>query len=151
MKKIAALVNDLAMSQNNFYLVKAFNKLLDNTDLAVGVFCNRHSLPVIQPLFGVKLANFLVSYDGILISTTLEEAESSLKLCNKADRYLYLWDLDWLENPVYFSTAMNILRDKKLKVIARSESHAKVIENFANIKVHGVVDNWDMKSMLGLC
>lgn len=151
MKKIAALVNDLAMSQSNFYLVKAFNKLLDNTDLAVGVFCNRHSLPVIQPLFGVKLANFLVSYNGVLISTTLEEAESSLKLCNKADRYLYLWDLDWLENPVYFSTAMNILRDEKLKVIARSESHAELIENFANIKVHGVVDNWDMESMLELC
>jgi len=148
MKNIAAFVNDLSASQNAFYLIKTFNKLLDNTDISTGVFCNRHSLPVIQPLFGCKLSNFLVSYSGTIISTTLEEAESSLKIPNKSDRYLYLWDLDWLENPVYFSSAMKILRDKKLKVIARSQSHAELIENFANIKVHAIVDNWDVNQLL---
>lgn len=150
MIRISALVNDLSMSQKTFYLVKSFNEMLKDTDLSVGVFCNRHALPVLQPLFGVKLANFLSSYNGVLISTTLEDAESSLKLANKSDRYLYLWELDWMDNPVYFSVAMNILRNPKLKVIARSESHKKVIEDFANIKVWGVLDDWDKDQILNL-
>tara|TARA_R100000005_G_C4938785_1_gene164325 strand:- start:96 stop:557 length:462 start_codon:yes stop_codon:yes gene_type:complete len=147
MKKIAALINDLSMSQNTFYLIKEFNKAIDDTDVSVGVFCNRHAIPPIQPLFGCKLASFLISYNGVLISTTLEEAESSLRLPNKSDRYLYLWNLDWLENPVYFSTAMNILRNDKLKVIARSDSHAEIIENFANIKVQGIASDWNMSQL----
>jgi hypothetical protein len=150
MKRIAALINDLSMSQKAFYLVKTFNNLLEDTDVSASVFCNRHSLPVIQPLFAVRLANFLVSYNGVLISTTLEEAESSLRLANKSSRYLYLWDLDWLENPVYFSVAMNILRNPKLKVIARSESHKALIEDFANIKVYDVIDNWNQEKILQL-
>tara|TARA_A100001201_G_scaffold42496_1_gene43301 strand:+ start:18 stop:470 length:453 start_codon:yes stop_codon:yes gene_type:complete len=150
MKRIAALVNDLSMSQKSFYLIKEFNKLIEDTDISVGVFCNRQAIPPIQPLFGCKLSSFLISYNGIIISTTLEEARSSLKLANKSDRYLYLWDLDWLENPVYFSTAMEVLRSDKLKVIARSKSHAKMIENFANIKVHAIIDNWNKNDIVKL-
>jgi predicted nuclease with RNAse H fold len=52
-----------------------------------------------------------------------------------------------LENPVYFSTAMNILRNDKLKVIARSDSHAEIIENFANIKVQGIASDWNMSQL----
>lgn len=151
MINISALINDLSASQNSFYMIKEFNKCIDNTDLSVGVFCNRHCVPVIQPLFACRLANFLVSYNGIVIATTLEEAEIILKLPNKSSRYLYLWDLDWLENPVFFSSAMNILRDDKLQILARSESHAKVIDNFANREVKGIIDNWNIDQVLKLC
>lgn len=151
MINISTLINDLSASQNAFYMIKEFNKCIENTDISVGVFCNRHSVPVTQPLFSCRLANFLVSYNGIVIATTLEEAETILKLPNKSKRYLYLWDLDWLENPVFFSAAMNILRNDKLEILARSESHAKVIEHFCNRKVKGIVDNWNINQVLELC
>ena len=147
MKNVAALINDLSMSQKSFYLIKEFNKMIDDTSVSVGVFCNRQAIPPIQPLFGCKLASFLVSYNGILISTTLAEAESSLKLPNKSDRYLYLWDLEWLERSVDFDKAVEILRDEKLKVIARSKAHAQIIESFANIKVCGIVSDWNMSQL----
>ena len=148
MKKIAALVDSLTPSQNCFYLVKAFNKAIENTDLSVGVFYNRQSVPIVKPLFGCSMVNFMISYDGVIISTDLKNAEASLKIANKADRYLYLWDLSWLEHPTYFSRAMEVLRNKKIKVIARSESHAQVIENYANIKVCGIVDNWNLEQLI---
>jgi len=151
MLNISALINDLSASQNSFYMIKEFNKCIENTDLSVSVFCNRHCVPVVQPLFSCRLANFLVSYNGIVIATTLEEAEIILKLPNKSSRYLYLWDLDWLENPVFFSSAMNILRDNKLEILARSISHSNVIENFCNRKVKGIVDNWNINQLLKLC
>jgi hypothetical protein len=80
----------------------------------------------------------------------MEEAEISLKASNNSKKFLYLWDLDWLENPVYFSVAMRILRDDRLKIIARSSSHAEMIEEFTNRPVEGIVDNWDMDQLLGI-
>ena len=91
---------------------------------------------------------FMSSYQGVLIATTLEEAQTILRLANKSMRYLYLWDLDWLHNPVWHNTAMNILRSDKLKIIARSVGHAEVIENFCNKEVCGYVDDWNRHQLL---
>ena len=148
MINISALLPDLSISQNSFYLIKEFNKCLSDTDLSMGVFHLRAALPPIQPLFSCKNVAFLNSYNGVIVSTRIEEANITLKSYCKTDRYLYLWDLDWLENPVHFSTAMETMRDPKLKLIARSESHAEVIKNFCNREVCGIVDNWSMGQLL---
>jgi len=149
MLNIAAYVNDLSPSQKSFYLIKEFNAMIEKTtDLSPSVFHNRICIPPKHPCFSCRIAAFMPSYQGIIISTTMEEAKTTLKLASKADRYLYLWDLDWLENPVWYSTAMTILRDDRLKLIARSKSHVDCIENFCNKNVVGIVDNWDMNQLL---
>jgi hypothetical protein len=93
---------------------------------------------------------FLQSYNGIIIPTTMEEAEIALRASNNSKKFLYLWDLDWLENPVYFSTAMDILRNERLNIIARSSSHSDLIENFCNKRPVGIVDNWKMEQLLDI-
>jgi hypothetical protein len=80
----------------------------------------------------------------VAIAASLTCAETLLRSHNRSDKYLYLWDIDWLITPVNFSVACNILRDDRLKLIARSESHAKVISNFCNKEVSGIVDNWNI-------
>lgn len=150
MINISALVPDLSVSQSSFYLIKEFNKCLSNTDLSMGVFHLRAALPPVQPLFSCKNVAFLNSYNGVVVSTRIEEANITLQSCSKTDRYLYLWDLDWLEKPVHFETAMKTMRDEKLKLIARSKSHAEVIKNFCNKDVCGIVDNWNMDQLLEL-
>jgi hypothetical protein len=67
-----------------------------------------------------------------------------------SDIYFYVWDLDWLENPVYFSAAMKIMRDDQVKILARSKSHAKCINNFCNKDVIGIIDNWNVEQILGV-
>ena len=150
MVNLAALVNDLTPSQKSFYLITEFNKCIDNTDISTGVFHVRGSVPPVQPLFGCKTVGFLHSYHGAVISTTLEEAAISLNTSSNSKKFLYLWDLDWLSNPVFFSTAMKILRDNRLKIIARSTSHAQVIDNFCNKGVCGIVDNWNINQLLNI-
>jgi len=147
---IAAVIEDLAISQKSFYLIKAFNKGIDNTDNSFGVFYQRPSIPPIEPLFGCKLTAYLASFEGVVIPTTLKEAEICLKSTNKTRIFLYLWDLSWLENSINFSKAMDILRNEKTNIIARSASHAKCIENFCNKTPIGIVDNWDMDDMMGI-
>jgi hypothetical protein len=146
--KIAALVKDLSISQSSFYLIKEFNKCISNTNISTGVFHIRSSTPPIQPLFGCKNVGFLGSYQGTVISTSIEDAGISLKTSSNSKKFLYIWDLDWIENPVFFSTAMSILRDNRLRIIARSSEHAKVIDNFCNKSVCGIVDNWNINQLL---
>ncbi len=148
MMNLAAHVYDLSPSQKSFYLIKEFNECMDDVGISPLVFHNRNSIPPKHPCFSCQMSAFMSSYQGVLIATTLEEARTVLKLCSKGDKYLYLWDLDWLDNPVHFKAAMEILRNEDLKIIARSKSHATVIENFCNKPVCGIVDNWNLKQLL---
>ncbi len=150
MLNIAAYVKDLSPSQGSFYLIKEFNNLLENTDVSPSVFHDKTCIPPKHPCFSCRMAALMSPYRGSIIATTMQGAKTTLKLANKADRYLYFWDLDWLRNTVWYSSAMSILRDDRLKLIARSESHAECIENFCNKKVVGIVDNWNMEQMFGI-
>jgi len=148
MINIAAIIDDLSMSQKSFYLIKEFNKCISNTDISTGIFYNRISTPPIEPLFACKNVAFLGSYQGVIISTTAQEAEITLKTANNSKRFLYLWDMDWTMKPVDFDKYMSILRDDRLRIIARSQSHVDCIENFCNKNVVGIVDNWDIDSLM---
>ena len=148
MKNISAFVQDLSVSQKSFYLIKEFNKCLDDTDISTSVFFERPSIPPIQPCFSCKSVSFLSWYNGIVISTTIGGADTLLKTCNASSKYLYLWDMEWLETPMFFESAMRILRNDRLKIIARSKSHSMLIEGFCNKKPVGIVSDWNIQELL---
>jgi hypothetical protein len=56
--------------------------------------------------------------------------------------------MDWTMKPVDFDKYMSILRDDRLRIIARSQSHADCIENFCNKNVVGIVDNWNINDIM---
>ncbi len=147
---ISALVNDLSPSQKSFYLIKSFNSFIDDTKLSPSVFYTRSCNPVIQPLFACRLTSALCSYKGAVISTTLEDAELTLRASNNTSKYLYLWNLDWINYPMRFSKAMDILGNDDLKIIARSASHASVIENFCNKAPVDILEDWEPKRLLNI-
>ena len=146
--KIAAIINDLGPSQKAFYLIKEFNRLCANAKMSCTAFVNTCSAYVTKPLFSCMSIAFFSDFNGVAIATTVEEANSLLQSSNNSDKYLYLWDLAWTEHPVNHDAFCNILRDPRLKIIARSESHAKTIENFCNKKVVGIVDDWNAEQLL---
>tara|TARA_R110002020_G_scaffold134029_1_gene299089 strand:- start:687 stop:1151 length:465 start_codon:yes stop_codon:yes gene_type:complete len=147
MNKIAAVVEDMGPSQKSFYMIKEFNKAASFRDMSICAFYHRPSMPVTKPFFSCRNIAFLSGYDGAAIATGLQEAQTLLKSHNNSDKYLYLWDIEWLTNPVNFSIACDVLLDKRLKIIARSESHAKVINNFCNKAPVGIVDNWNFHEL----
>ena len=148
MINISAVIEDLGTSQKAFYLIKEFNKISSNVNVCASVFFERPAIPVTKPLFACRSISILSAHNGTSIATTIQEADRLLKSNNNAKKYLYLWDLEWLEQPVYFSSACNVLRDERLRLIARSDSHAKVIENFCNKQICGIVDNWDSQKLI---
>lgn len=146
--KIAAIINDLSASQKSFYLIKEFNELCKDPKMSCSTFTNVSGVFVTKPLFSCMSIAFFTDYDGVAIATTIEEAKLLLESSNNSERYLYLWDLIWTETPVNHHEVCKVLRDPRLKIIARSESHAKVIENFCNKTPVGIVDDWNRKQLL---
>lgn len=143
-KNIAALMESLGPSQNAFYLIKEWNKAIDDTQLSLSAFVNAHSVPFQTCLFSYKLSSFLSSYEGVLISTSIKNAAISIKAPTRMDRYLYLWDLNWLRKPTNYNAMYEVLSNDKIKLIARSKEHADMIENFCKKKTVGIVDNWNV-------
>ena len=147
---IEAILNDLSRSQKSFYLIKTFNKFIDDVSISPSVFQSRSCNPVIQPLFSCRQTSSLSSYNGVIISTSLEDAELTLRTSNNTDKFLYVWDLSWLYNPIRFSQAMQTLRNDNLKIIARSDSHASVIKNFCNKPVVDILSDWQSDKLLNI-
>ena len=150
MTNIAAILQNLGPSQKLFYMIKEFNKLASLKDFSVSAFYNRPSIPVIKPFFSCRNISFLSGFNGVAIATSLQDASSLLKSDNNSKKYLYLWDIEWLITPMSFSTAIDILLDKRINIIARSKSHALTIENFCNKKPVGIVDNWNLNQLISL-
>ena len=148
MNSVAAIVDDLSASQKSFYLIKEFNKAATLKDMSMSVFYGRPTVPVIVPHFSYRNMSFLSGYNGIAIATNLSNANALLKSHNNSKKYLYIWDIEWLTTPTNFVAACDILLDNRLKLIARSESHATIINNFCNKQVVGIVDNWNIGELL---
>lgn len=161
MINIAAIIDNLGPSQKSFYLIKEFNKTLsnsnksaslffDNSDICASVFFKRSAIPVVPVMFSCKNISFLSGYHDIAICTTLDEAQLLLKSDNSANKYLYLWDIEWLAQPYEYDYVCNILLDNRLKIITRSQSHSDVLYNFCNKKSVGIVDNWNLDSLINI-
>ena len=146
--KIAAVVNNLGPSQKSFYLIKEFNKASCTTDISCCAFVDVPGVFVTKPLFACYNIAFFADYDGAAIATTIKEAKSLLDSGSNSKKYLYLWDLDWTEGPVNHEYYCSILRDPRLKLIARSESHAELIKNFCNVDKIETLDNWKISELL---
>ena len=145
---IAAIINDLGPSQKAFYMIKEFNKLCASASNSCVAFVNTSGVCVTKPLFSCMSIGFFSGFNGIAIATTIEEAKSLLETTNNSDKYLYLWDMIWTERTVNHQAFCDVLRDPRVKLIARSESHARAIQNFCNKRVVGVVDDWNHQQLL---
>ena len=145
---IAAVINNLGPSQNSYYLIKEFNKAASDKSMSLSVFFERSAIPVVSTMFSCRSVSFISSYHHNAIATSLEEANILLRGNNSSKKFLYLWDLEWLRNPGQYNDTCDMLLDKRLNIIARSESHATMIENFCNKKPVGIVDNWNIGQLI---
>ena len=150
MINITAVLNDLGPSQKSFYFIKNFNELSKNPNFSCSAFLCNIGMPVTKPLFSCSSVSFFSDYFGIAISTSIAEADTVFKSNNNSKKYLYLWDMEWLVRSMNYSQVCKILLDKRLKIIARSKSHAQIIENFCNKKPIGIVEDWNNQQLLTL-
>jgi len=145
---IAAIVKNLGPSQCNFFLTKEFNKLSEKCENSCTVFVNDPTIPVIDTSFSCPVVAFLPHFKGSCISTDIYTTEQMLKNSSKINKFFYVWDLEWVTKRLNYNNTVELMRNKDLKIIARSKSHADVISNFCNKSVCGIVENWESSKLL---
>lgn len=148
MKNRAGIVVDaIKLSQMSIYLCKALNKIEQQTDLDVIVFNARwERLPMVAR-FAI-LQHFEVwGFDAPVMATDIKTAYRLLKCPLPTKKYFYVWDLEWIFNPPKpYQFYANIYQNDDLQLIARSKSHADIL-NKCWQKPIDIMENFDHEKL----
>ena len=148
---IGIVVPHLGSSQISFYAIKEINKLVQQNypdDLVL--FFEQIINPVIQPQCATMCINELMSFKGILITTTIDNTIMSIaRNTRKNNRIIFfVWDLEWTRPNkniyLYNYRAFN----ESDKIVARSENHARAIENYCNRPVGRIVEEFNIEEIV---
>jgi hypothetical protein len=146
MNKIAAIVDSLSVSQCAHSLINSFNVL--SKDNSVCCFYTNLSPFVVTPNFAVMNVFHASSFHGNIFATNIFGAKVLTEIKSKSRKFLYLWDLEWLRSPMDFKQTVNILNSPNIEVVARSNDHALLIENYTNKTVRHILSDWEPKKIL---
>jgi hypothetical protein len=147
MRKIAAILDTLSASQSSFYLIKEFNKLQGDNQYSPVCFYNNLSATPVKTHFACMNISYYSHFDGVTITTSIDTANTAIKTNNNSKKFLYLWDMEWLRNPMDFNYVNSVLSNDDIAIISRSNSHSDLIKNYCNKEVAGVVQDWDMEQL----
>lgn len=149
MNKIGVVLGDLGPSQLSYYVVKNINQRCETTAKDDFVaFVENISTHILEPDFGIMNIGEVWSFDGVLIATSVSTALQVIKAVNSAEKYFYVWDLEWMRQSGHdFAYTVKAFNDPKINLIARSEEHARAIKNYCNREVIGIVDNFNTEQL----
>lgn len=149
MKKLGVMLTDLRGSQESYLAIEQMNRLVLETDIDCTIFTEFSRFkPCMTPLFGVMDFAEIWSFDGLLISTNLSNTNISINALNAAKKIFYVWDLEWLRGKKDFVENVNIYRSNKVELIARSNDHSIVLQNYTNRKPNRVIPQFNLKELI---
>lgn len=154
MDKVGIVLNSLFSSQLSYYALRNVNKYLSKEYLTNFIFFVRELvIPCIEPECGTMRWEELWGYDGHLITTDVESTRKAMMTPGPKSITFYAYDIDWFRrlknsNPPRYEDFASIYQNPNIKIVARNEEYKKLIEGIWNIKVAGVVDDFNMEQML---
>ena len=149
-KQIGIMLSNLGSSQLAFYAIQHANKLAAENKADVALFYDTLVKPIIRPQTSIMNCVEVYDFPGLKIATQLHHASCLINVIFPGTIVYYVWDLEWLRGNTDYMRNMNILRNERLKLVARSESHAKNIENYCNKSVVAIVEDVNLEQFLTL-
>jgi len=126
--KFGIMVNFLDLSQRGFHIVKQLNKIVDSDyRFSPIVFYKEYAKSVDVNRFCALLEKEAWGYDGIVIATDLETAETLINCPCPQKKFFYVWDLEWLYSTYHHQYLKNIYLSD-IELIARNKDHADIIK-----------------------
>lgn len=126
--KAGIMVDSLGTTQLALQLILEINKvnLLENY-IDVCVFYHYNDKVLIAPNFALFHEQEAWGYNGPVMATSLETAHRLLKIHTPVRKLFYVWDLQWIHKIYSFEEIADVYCNDNIDLIARSESHAKII------------------------
>ena len=150
--KLGLAFNNLGPSQLAYHFTVNATKLLEE-GVGVDVICFYQDLQrtALEQNFAMMQMAEAYGFDGTLVATSFSTAKKTLQLPTPTKKAFYVWDLEWLRmKKKDFRSLQQVYGNPELLLIARSEDHARVLENAWNRKVSLITDNCDLRQMLKL-
>jgi hypothetical protein len=148
MKTMICLEN-VSYSQFNYESIEYINTLTRVSNEEVCFV----SLDQTMPFMDINTAVFspmeMDSFNnGVIISHTIKGAELVLGCSNNSKKVLYLYDLDWMFQPMFYHDIHNVLSNENLRIIVRSEDYLKPLSNIYKTKKSlAVMNNFNLEEI----
>ena len=154
MNRIGIVINSLFSSQIAYYALRNINTNLTKDYLTNFIFfVKRMEVPCVEPECGVMRWEELWGFDGKVITTDIEGTRKTLKVPGPTDIWYYVYDLEWMRigrNTHKYEELASIYQNRSIKIIARNEEYAKIIERVWNRKPEGIAEDFDLNKILPL-
>lgn len=153
MLKIGVIVDNLGPNQLAHAVISSANIYLEKnrgkTDFLV---FQKNILPYcLRPNFAVMNTSEAFDFDGVLIATDINAASQIVKYPGPKKRIFYSYDLEWLRMQRNYEMLHPIYSHSRLEVWARSNHHARLIEQTWGVKVKNVLENFELSQIVEIC
>lgn len=135
-----------AEHSKDYLLFKTLNDLSENYDCYL--FANNiKSLPM-NNKFAILQQIEALNHSGILIATSIFNAQIVLKSLTATEKYFYIWNPEWMFFNTFFTKQINsIFYNKELNLITRSDGHFSLIQKLFKEPI-ATVYNWDKENFI---
>jgi hypothetical protein len=152
MKQLGILVDNIGASQISFFVISELNKYIEN-DCSVEpiVFYENIQKNCLPTNFSVMELREAWGCRGSVIATSASTAKSLSAFPDAMKKFFYVWDVEWIRNSINktpYEDYSTVYADENLSLIARSDSHKKLIESSFNRHVEHVVDDFNISQII---
>lgn len=150
MNKLGIAAPDFGANQLGYLAITKTNEyLLESYDVDVIGFYENLVRYSISPNFACMQAVELWGYDGPVVACSLNLAQDVLKIPTVADKYFYIWDLEWIHLvDKDYGKLKEVYSNMDLKLITRSQDYADIIKKVWNRKVDYVVEDFETRKLV---
>lgn len=137
--RIGLLLPKYNTSQLAYEAIKSINKQVCLTTKDDYILFYENVSPFCeQPMCAAMTPDEMALFDGMLISTNFTNLEQCVRTINTAKKVLYLADIEWLRPNYNRSYEQNMSLLDGVRLIARSQTHKQILENYCNKPVEVV-------------
>ena len=154
MIKIGVLLKDLMLSQCNYEFITQANKFYSpkhTGEADIIAFYESLSIHCTQLFFACMNIKEAWSYNGMVVATSLNTAKRLITFPTPKNKLFYIYDLEWmLPTHREFSKFAEVYTNNELVLLARSDKHAKLIEEAWGTKVYDVIENFNLRGIINV-
>lgn len=150
MKTLICLEN-MSYSQFNNEVVDCVNAFTKNS-------INEISIASLDETLTYKYANTAIFkpseidsfYDGLIIGGNIYTMNLIKGSANNSKRLLYLYDLNWMFQQMYYNDVYNTLSDPSIILVTRSSHYTKPIKNISKREPDAVIEKFNLEKIWNL-
>jgi hypothetical protein len=149
-ENINILLQNMGASQLSYFTIKNCNDFaLERSEIDIIVFYENLHKNCLSPNFAVMQIAEAWGQKGPMVATSLSTAFKLISFpCGP--KLFYIWDLEWLRGQQQYEKYADVYTHPALQLVARSESHKRIIENAFNRKVDHILDDFNLNHLLGI-